>query len=77
MSSEDNVLDVRSLVPADRHKIIFETFRKLGDGESFILKNDHDPLPLYYQFDLGYPGGFSWEYLEEGPETWRVRIAKT
>lgn len=77
MSNEDTVLDVRSLIPADRHRIIFETYGKLDAGESFILVNDHDPKPLYYQFDAEHPGGFVWKYLEEGPETWRVRIGKS
>ncbi|MHB1250237.1 MAG: DUF2249 domain-containing protein [Polaromonas sp.] len=38
--------------------------------------NDHDPKPLYYQFDAEHPGEFTWDYLESGPETWRVRIGK-
>jgi uncharacterized protein (DUF2249 family) len=39
--------------------------------------NDHDPKPLYYQFDAEHSGAFTWDYLESGPETWRVRIGKT
>ena len=38
--------------------------------------NDHDPKPLRYQFEAELPGTFTWEYLEEGPEAWRVRIGK-
>ncbi len=37
---------------------------------------DHDPKPLYYQMQAEMQGQFEWEYLEEGPEIWRVSIKK-
>ncbi|MBI2315975.1 MAG: DUF2249 domain-containing protein [Betaproteobacteria bacterium] len=69
-------LDVRTIIPRERHPLIFDTFHKLGNGESFLLVNDHDPKPPYYQFqaELGQP--FQWEYLEKGPEVRKVRIGK-
>jgi uncharacterized protein (DUF2249 family) len=45
-------------------------------GEHFILLNDHDPVPLYYQFAAQWPGAFTWEHLVKGPEEYRVRITK-
>lgn len=57
--------------------MILEWFDKLHSGESFILVNDHDPKPLYYQFQAERTRTFSWEYLESGPVTWRVRIGRT
>lgn len=69
-------LDVRALPPAQRHSLIFETYHRLGQGESFVLVNDHDPKPLYYQFDAEHEGQFTWAYEEQGPEVWRVRIGK-
>lgn len=73
----DAVLDVRAMSPRERHPRIFATFERLGRGESFVLVNDHDPKPLYYQFAAERQGMFSWQYLEEGPEVWRVAIGKT
>ncbi|MCL4449080.1 MAG: DUF2249 domain-containing protein [Actinobacteria bacterium] len=70
------VLDVRNLPPAQRHQTIFATFNGLAPLASFVLVNDHDPKPLYYQFNAEYTGEFGWEYLESGPEVWRVRIFK-
>jgi uncharacterized protein (DUF2249 family) len=32
---------------------------------------------LYYQFAAELSGQFDWEYREQGPEVWRVRIKKT
>jgi uncharacterized protein (DUF2249 family) len=75
-SSDTKTLDVRTLPPAQRHPLIFGTFHDLAPGESFVLINDHDPKPLYYQFKFEYEGQFSWEYLEQGPEAWRVRIGR-
>lgn len=76
MSDNDPNLDIRSEIPARRHQLIFETWGKLDAGKGFVLINDHDPKPLYYQFDAEHAGEFSWDYLEEGPEVWRVRIGR-
>jgi uncharacterized protein (DUF2249 family) len=74
--SESPNLDVRQLFPAQRHSTIFDTWHRLEPGKSFVLVNDHDPKPLYYQFDAEHPGQFTWDYLESGPEIWRVRIGR-
>ncbi|MDQ2633008.1 MAG: DUF2249 domain-containing protein [Pseudomonadota bacterium] len=74
--SEANTVDVRSLVPAQRHAKIFELVNELASGGSFVLVNDHDPKPLYYQLEAEYPSQFSWTYLERGPEVWRVEIGR-
>ena len=70
------VVDVRRVAPAQRHPLIFDTFAGLAPGASFMLVNDHDPKPLYYQFAAEHAGEFVWEYLEKGPIDWRVRIGK-
>ena len=70
------VLDVRELAPARRHEAIFGAFDALAPQGRFVLVNDHDPKPLRYQFEAEHPGEFSWEYLERGPRTWRVRIGR-
>ncbi|HEX7353943.1 MAG TPA: DUF2249 domain-containing protein [Mycobacteriales bacterium] len=74
--SPDRVLDVRTEIPRRRHELIFETFGDLATGDTYVLVNDHDPKPLRYQFEAENAGEFSWEYLEEGPEVWRVRIGR-
>jgi len=69
-------LDVTSLEPRLKHPTIFEWFAALQPGESFIIKNDHDPKPLYYQM-LGELGPvFTWNYSEQGPTQWQVSIGK-
>lgn len=76
MAAEDKILDVREEIPRIRHALIFDTFATIEAGTAFILVNDHDPKPLYYQLEAENKGEFTWEYLEEGPEVWRVRIGK-
>ena len=77
MPTADLELDVRDEVPARRHELIFETYDRLAPGQAFELVNDHDPKPLYYQFAAEKPDRFTWDYVEEGPEAWRVRIGRT
>ncbi len=74
--AEPKILDVRTFIPAERHRLIFATYNELSPGQSFVLVNDHDPKPLYYQFDAEHSGKFSWEYKEQGPQTWRVEIGR-
>lgn len=75
-ASSSDELEVRHLPPAQRHQIIFERFNALTPGASFVLINDHDPKPLYYQLTAEYAGDLTWQYLEEGPRVWRVRMGK-
>lgn len=71
-----NILDVTLLEPKQKHPTIFLRFDSLSPSEYVIIHNDHDPKPLYYQL-LGERGNvFNWEYLEEGPEWWKVKITK-
>lgn len=72
-----NIIDVTVIEPRLKHPTIFQNFDALLEGQAFIIHNDHDPKPLYYQL-LGERGNiFNWEYLEEGPEYWKVKIAKS
>jgi len=72
-----SILDVREIPPPERHARIFAAFRALQAGEAMELVNDHDPRPLYYQFQAEMPGAFSWRSLAQGPEDWRVEIVRT
>jgi len=68
-------IDVTVLEPGMRHPVIFKKFDELTEGDSFVIFNDHDPTPLYQQLgERGYD--FTWEYLENGPDNWQVKIQK-
>lgn len=70
-------LDIRPVPPREKHPTIFATFDSLNSSETFQLINDHDPMPLYYQFQAERNGKFNWEYVEKGPQVWKVNITKT
>lgn len=70
------VLDVRDIPHGRRHPRIFGVYARLAPGESFILINNHDPKPLRREFQSAYPDQFGWDYVEAGPNRWRVRIGR-
>lgn len=70
------MFDVRSIPGRVKHAQIFQRWSDLQVGEFFILLNDHDPVPLRYQFEGEFANAYSWEYLERGPEEFRVKITK-
>jgi len=72
----DKVMDVRPIPCSIKHGLILRTWRELPVGDHFILLNDHDPVPLRYQFEAEFPKTFTWEYLEQGPEDFRVKLTK-
>ena len=75
-AEKENILNVTLIEPKLKHPTIFVQFDELKPGESLTIHNDHDPKPLYYQL-LGERGNiFNWEYLEQGPRLWRVKISK-
>ncbi|MFH1557170.1 MAG: DUF2249 domain-containing protein [Pseudomonadota bacterium] len=81
MGSEDAsagiVLDLRGMPCALRHAVIFEEFDALEAGHAFQILNDHDPAPLRAHFESRALTGYGWEYLQAGPDIWRVRVTRT
>lgn len=72
----DKVMDVRPIPCSVKHGLIIQNWLALPVGDHFILLNDHDPVPLYYQFAALWPGAFTWEHLVKGPTEFRVKITK-
>ncbi|WP_247730549.1 DUF2249 domain-containing protein [Halovivax limisalsi] len=70
-------LDVRDLPPAARHERIFDAYAALDAGAGFVLVNDHDPKPLYHQFEAEAGPEFRWEYRQREPGEFRVVIGKS
>lgn len=69
-------IDVREYPSREKHPAIFQMFESLHPGERMELTNDHNPKPLMYQFKMEREGTYTWDYLEEGPEVWRVAIGR-
>ncbi len=60
-----------------RHTAIFKSFEQLEIGDSFIIRNDHDPLPVYYQLKAINGPIVGWEYLKKEPQAWDIKVTKT
>jgi uncharacterized protein (DUF2249 family)/iron-sulfur cluster repair protein YtfE (RIC family) len=69
-------LDARAVPPALRHATIFGALDSVAAGSGMVLVAPHDPLPLLAQLERRSPGLFSIDYLERGPEIWRVRFIR-
>lgn len=69
-------LDVTKIEPRLKHPTVFKYFDDLLAGEEFVIENDHDPKPLYYELIAERGDIFTWEYLQKGPEVFMVRICK-
>ena len=46
-------------------------------GESLVLINDHDPVPLSRQIEDRRPGQVTWEYERREPGMFRIRITRS
>ncbi len=75
-SSTISELDVRVFIPIKRHEMLLKMFKELPVGESFIFINDHDPLPLYYEFRSIHGDVVGWEYLQKGGRDWKVKVTR-
>lgn len=70
------IIEVQKMAPQQRHAFIFLSFDNLQAGESLLIVNDHDPLPLLRQFRESRAEQFVDEYLQSGPTEWQVRLTK-
>ncbi|MFF9818708.1 DUF2249 domain-containing protein [Streptomyces sp. NPDC014006] len=68
-------LDVRDVPHAIRHATVFGALDAVPAGTAMVLVAPHDPLPLLAQIEQRSPGVFSVQYLERGPEAWRLRLS--
>lgn len=72
------LLDVRPVEPKDRFDRIMGAYEGLVADQTLELTVDHDPKCMYYALRATRgDDAFAFEYLEDGPETWRVRVRKT
>lgn len=76
MSDFIKTIDARPYELNDKYSTISETFNSLAFGETLEVINDNDLRVVHYQFLIEFADKFEWEYIEEGPEVWRVAITK-
>lgn len=69
-------LDARQVPHAIRHATVFGALDALRPGGGLVLVAPHDPLPLLRQVEDRAPGVFTVDYLQRGPEAWRLRFLR-
>jgi uncharacterized protein (DUF2249 family) len=74
--ADEVVLDTRTIPHAIRHATIFGALGVIRPGFSLHLVASHNPLPLLAQLEADRPGDFAITYLEDGPETWTLRLTR-
>ncbi|MFF4590852.1 DUF2249 domain-containing protein [Streptomyces sp. NPDC001388] len=67
-------LDVRDVPHSLRHATVFGALAAVPSGRAMVLVAPHDPLPLLGQIEDRHPGAFAVEYLERGPQAWRLML---
>lgn len=69
-------VDVQTIPHAVRHAAIFGMLDGLRPGFGMVLSATHDPVPLLHQLAERAPGMFDVEYLDRGPERWRLHVRR-
>lgn len=69
-------MDLRQMAADERRPRVFEQFDLMEAGDILLLTHSHHSIPLFYLLLAEAPMGFTWDYLEQGPECWRIRICK-
>ena len=79
MSTETQTeLDVRPVEPKHRFEAIMGAYDALPPAGTLHLTVDHDPECMYYTLEATRGAdAFAFEYLENGPEVWRVAVTRS
>lgn len=74
--SDDPRLDVRAIPHARRHAMVIGAAGAIKPGQALVLVAHHAPRPVLAEVQQRYPGQFTLEWLQEGPEVWQVRLRR-
>ncbi len=74
--ADEPLVDARDLGNTSCADLTSQAVERTAVGSAFVLVADHDPTPLHYMLRAEHPGECDWQPLEEGPETWRVRVTR-
>lgn len=69
-------LDARAVPQAIRHATVFGALDAVRPGKALVLVAPHDPIPLLRQLEGRQPGVFEVEYLQRGPQAWRLLVTR-
>lgn len=70
------IVDLRTMIPPQRHATVFAAIEALQPGATFTLINDHAPIPLLRRIEENWPDQFDAFFLRDGPDVWQVAITR-
>lgn len=70
---QQHQLDVRPLDIPDRFNAIFGKLDELARGDTLLLINDFEPVPLFGEMQNR---GYTYEKQQKGPSEWHIKISK-
>jgi uncharacterized protein (DUF2249 family) len=76
VTAHTTVVDVRHVPLWRRLPSILHDFDQLAPGDAIELIVDLDPWPLRSYFEATRAGACAWQTLDDGPQTWRVRLTR-
>ena len=69
-------LDARIIPHAIRHGAVLGALSQVKPGAAMVLVAPHNPLPLLAQIQDREGDAVAISYLQEGPDAWRLRLAR-
>ncbi len=69
-------LDARQIPHAVRHAAIHGVVDALESGAAVVLVAPHDPLPLLAQIEQRHGPEITVEYLQRGPDAWKLKLER-
>ncbi len=69
-------LDARQIPHAIRHAAIHGVIDSLTTNGAFVLVAPHDPLPLLAQIEQRHGGRIAVDYVERGPQAWKLKLSR-
>jgi len=72
----DVVLDIHSLPRPIRHAAVLGALGAIAVGRALVLVSPHEPVRMLAQIADANPDAFDVSYLEQGPDTWQIRLER-
>jgi uncharacterized protein (DUF2249 family) len=74
----ERTLDLRDVPPPERHPKIHDAFADLDGGEALTIVNDHEPKPLFYEFQAEVEAfdADGYDVERRGPEEFVATLPK-
>jgi uncharacterized protein (DUF2249 family) len=74
--TEGRVIELDALPPDQAVEAVARRLMRLRRDERVEIRSGRDPVPVWQRIDELAPGRYSFVYLEDGPDRWRVRVTR-